>query len=223
MQDILTKYKRPELEVQLRYCNVTTLPEYEVFKHGGPKEVYFRLLMPALIPEHQALYMDGDTMVNQDLSPLLDTELTPNQWLLGVRQMVCMADYAGILAKEGKPREYISSGICLVNLDWARSINYIDKAVELYRSSLYYISSLVNYLGYDGIVYIPVKYHVGKELINPEWRRRVTAFYPIEEVNEAIECPAIIHYSGEFKPDSGKTNYYIDVWKGYRNKIFGLN
>ena len=78
----------------------------------------------------------------------------------------------------------------------------------------------MNYLGFEGMVYIPVKYHVGKELINPDWKHRVTAYYPEDEVNKAIECPTIIHYSGEYKPNTDKTNYHTDVWWGYWRQIF---
>ena len=100
---------------------------------------------------------------------------------MGVQQLSSMLEYYNVLNKEKKLFKYISSGVCLINLDQARKHDYVHQAVLLMNIKFHHISSFVNYLGYDGIGYIPVKYHVGRGIFTHDIKR-MPNMYPDNEI-----------------------------------------
>ena len=135
--------------------------------------------------------------------------------------MVSMAEYFDAIKLDGKEFQYISSGVCMVNLDQARKHDYVNQAILL-NNRFWHISSFVNYLGYDGLGYLPVKYHIGKEIFRHQVDR-IPYMYPDEEIEDAYNHPAIIHWTSAFCPDGDNPIYHVEEWKKYQKEIFSDN
>lgn len=218
------------IEVHFSFCDVRIVPEYkeflnstQIFYHNLTlyKEHYFRLLIPNVITASQALCLDGDTLFRDDISDLLETPLSSDLLMKGVKQLIPAPDYRSLLQKERKEYQYIGIGVYLINVNMARKMNYVSKAIELYHTSLPYISSIVNYLGYGKIGYLPLRYHIGKEILDADYKeQRVVPIFSNKEIEDALHSPAIIHYSGKLKPLSGNTDYCVNIWKSYWRQIF---
>ena len=82
------------------------------------KETYFRYMIAEVLPNiDNVLYLDGDTIVNGDISELFDTDLT-NYYCAGVSDIyIESVGYKKTLGIDGL---YINAGVILFNLDEMR-------------------------------------------------------------------------------------------------------
>lgn len=87
-----------------------------------PKEMYYRLLAPRLLPEHlgRILYLDPDMLVINPLRPLWETDLKGN--------LFAAASHTGVTGitndvnriRLGTESDYFNSGVLLMDLDGCR-------------------------------------------------------------------------------------------------------
>ena len=93
------------------------------------KETYFRYMIAEVLPNiDYVLYLDGDTIVNGDISELFDTDLT-NCYCAGVSDIyIESVGYKKMLGIDGL---YINAGVILFNLDEMRRTNIAEKLFKL--------------------------------------------------------------------------------------------
>lgn len=93
------------------------------------KEAYFRYMIAEVLPDiDRVLYLDGDTIVNADISELFDIDLT-NFYCAGVSDIyIESVDHKRILGLGGL---YINAGVILFNLDEMRKTNISEKLFKL--------------------------------------------------------------------------------------------
>ena len=93
------------------------------------KEMYFRYMIPEVLPNvDRVLYLDGDTIVNGDISELFDIDLT-NFYCAGVSDIyVEKIGHKKSLNIDGL---YINSGVTLFNLDEMRKTNIAENLFKL--------------------------------------------------------------------------------------------
>ena len=93
------------------------------------KETYFRYMIADVLPNiSRVLYLDGDTIVNGDISELFDTDLT-NYYCAGVSDIyIESVGYKKTLGLDGL---YINAGVILFNLDEMRRTNIAEKLFKL--------------------------------------------------------------------------------------------
>lgn len=93
------------------------------------KETYFRYMIAEVLPNiDRVLYLDGDTIVNGDISELFDTDLT-NCYCAGVSDIyIESVGYKKTLGIDGL---YINAGVILFNLDEMRRTNIAEKLFKL--------------------------------------------------------------------------------------------
>ena len=93
------------------------------------KETYFRYMIAEVLPNiDYVLYLDGDTIVNGDISELFDTDLT-NCYCAGVSDIyIESVGYKKTLGIDGL---YINAGVILFNLDEMRRTNIAEKLFKL--------------------------------------------------------------------------------------------
>ena len=87
-----------------------------------PKEMYYRLLAPHLLPSHvhRILYLDPDTLVINPLRPLWDTDLDGN--LFAAAAHTGKTELANSInqLRLGTDHNYFNSGVLLMDLDSGR-------------------------------------------------------------------------------------------------------
>lgn len=93
------------------------------------KETYFRYMIAEVLPNiDRVLYLDGDTIVNADISELFDTDLT-TYYCAGVSDIyIESVGYKKTLGIDGL---YINAGVILFNLDEMRKTDIAEKLFKL--------------------------------------------------------------------------------------------
>lgn len=97
--------------------------------------IFYRLFIPELFPQYdKAIYIDSDTIVNDDIAKLYNTELGNN--LFGactdssIQYVAEMVKYIkDVLALD--PKKYINSGMLVMNCKAFRDEHFIDHFMDL--------------------------------------------------------------------------------------------
>lgn len=153
--------------------------------------IFYRLFIPELFPQYdKAIYIDSDTIVNDDIAKLYDTDLGNN--LFGtctdssIQYVAKMIKYIkDVLALD--PKKYINSGMLVMNAKAFRDEHFIDHFMDLLEK--YHFDCIapdqdyLNEIGEDRILHL-----------NPRWDAMPN------ENTEPIANPGLIHYNLFFKP-----------------------
>ena len=93
------------------------------------KETYFRYMIAEVLPNiDRVLYLDGDTIVNGNISELFETDLT-NCYCAGVSDIYI--ESVGYKKTLGLSGLYINAGVILFNLDEMRKTDIAEKLFKL--------------------------------------------------------------------------------------------
>ncbi len=102
-----------------------------------PISVYYKLFVPDLLPDDipTALWLDGDTLVRSDVSPLWDrgTGGAPVAAVQDVRVPLVSSRFGVAFYRElglHRSAKYFNAGVMLMNLDRWRSDRVADRALE---------------------------------------------------------------------------------------------
>lgn len=163
-----------------------------------PPVVWYRIFMPRLLPDlDRVIYLDSDVLVVDSLLPLWQLDLADN-YFAAVTNAV--PDYFAHRAEElglPGPGSYFNAGVAVWNLAALRGTAFIDEVLDCWhqhRDELRWLEQdILNRL-----------YHQRRLPLHPRWNCQngiyygswgVQLFAP-NEVSEALETPAIIHFEG---------------------------
>ncbi len=127
-----------------------------------PVEVYFRLLLPDILPEEvdRILYLDADVIVNHPIRPFYETDFA-GKLIIGCRDLAlinltveqCLEKRSEKLRPLFEERRYINSGVLLFHMKELRKKYrfqyYLDLAEELNYQIFSPDQDLINYLHRD--------------------------------------------------------------------------
>lgn len=153
--------------------------------------IFYRLFIPELFTQYdKAIYIDSDTIVNDDIAKLYNVELGDN--LFGactdssIQFVPKMIKYIkDVLALN--PKKYINSGMLVMNAKAFRDKHFIDRFMELLEK--YHFDCIapdqdyLNEMGEGSILHL-----------DPRWDAMPN------ENTEPIKDPSLIHYNLFFKP-----------------------
>lgn len=172
-----------------------------------PIEVYFRLMLPFLLPKEvdRLLYLDTDIIVDNPLNGLYDMDMGDALMAAvpdnsdGKLSEVQMQIFGDILESE-PDFHYVNSGVILMNIAGIRKAyspdNFGKIANELKDLITAFDQDVINYMFHGRILYLPAeKYNLFARLYH-------NSGYTYERVKS--ENTVIIHYTGP-KPWSGKS------------------
>lgn len=160
--------------------------------------MWFRVFLPELLPDvARVLYLDCDTLVADDLRPLLDTNLG-DAWLGAVANVFepDMAQHPRQLGLTG-PQPYFNSGVLLMDLDAWRREACTRRILDLARDP------------HSGLVW-PDQDALNRvfaghwQKLHPRWNcQNSLYFFPqaadvfgAKPVAEAVSKPGILHFEG---------------------------
>lgn len=168
-------------------------------RHG--KATLLRLCLPHLLPQlDKILYLDGDIVVNGELSTLYDSNIS--SYYVAASKDSATAyniNYQTSMDIE-KSHFYFNAGILLLNLAALRKIDLV-KEMNLFTQKHYERISapdqdFLNYICQNKTLYIHPGYNMNyaleKDIIAKIWDKK--------EVKEAKRHPTIVHYIGPIKP-----------------------
>ncbi len=172
---------------------------------------YYRLFIENLFTEYdKILYLDCDIVVLGDISKLYFTDLEDNAIGGVVEQFILHSPIFSHYTKEAigiDSKNYINSGIMLMDLAKLRELQIEEKFVDLINSYNFDVidpdQAYINYLCQGKIKYLPVS-----------WNRT-----PLESVD--CENPNIIHYALGEKPWHNDKVYLAEhFWEYAKDSLF---
>ena len=97
---------------------------------------YYRFFIPSLFLQYnKAVYIDSDTILFGDIGELYDTELTDGDLVAGmVDPKIASVPEFGVYVKDGLGipiKEYVNSGVLVMNLKGLRRIKYLQTLIDL--------------------------------------------------------------------------------------------
>ena len=154
----------------------------------------YRLLIPLLIKEDRAIYLDCDTIVCQDIKELWDIDVD----LIGGCKDPQFNFRKRVTKTKGK---YINSGVLLFNLKNIRKImpDYVERVIKIQKEQELELidQDIINHLFDEKVTYLDLKWNVCANLCDDNGYTKSD----YKERDKARENPAIIHYMGSRKPD----------------------
>ena len=184
------------------------------------KEMYYRLLIPRLLPEEEerALYLDPDIIIRGDLRRLYDMDFQG-------KMMAAIPDYLGDSYYPerkknlglGEEYRYINSGVILFNNPLMRAEFDLDDMFGfLAREGGAYEfpdQDLINVYFKDRILYAPREFNFTTEYVSVgDFLRYV--FSPRYRRSEQV---TVAHYMGKCKP--WKPSYYYKYYGLYQSYL----
>lgn len=174
--------------------------------------IFYRLFIPDLFPQYdKAVYIDSDTVVNDDIAKLYETELGDN--LIGacvdssIQFVPEMLRYISeVLTLD--PKKYINSGMLVMNAKAFRDEKFVDKFFSLLgRYHFDCIAPDQDYL--NEICSGRIKYVDGRWDAMPN------------ENTEPLANPSLIHYNLFFKPWHFTGIQYEDYfWQDAKDTVY---
>ena len=199
--------------VNLQFLKVPDVSEITNFNTSFhfTKAIFLRLLLPdLLLKEDKILYLDCDVIVNKSLANLYDTNLEHYK-------------YAGVIDKNASitsnidptfKKNYVNSGVLLMNLKGLREDNSFKKMKELYdqyASTLTWVDQcLINIYAHQNLLILDEKYNLQISAEGFDKKKWV----------EISGNGAIFHFVGGTKPWHKRSRKHIsDFWWGYANLL----
>lgn len=189
-------------------------------------QTYYRLKLASLLPQHdKCIYLDGDIIVNEDLSDLYRNDIA-SHYIAGVHAPAYTypKDWVSKHKKEtGIPNfdNYINAGVLLLNLKKIRNDHLEEKMINLvacrYSSQ---DQDILNKVCYGKIKILPFKYNVMTKYIKKEKDKLIVSkldrnVFGSTEVDIGLDNPCIIHYADKNKPWFDANCPYFDLWNKY--------
>ena len=231
-QENKLKFKR--LEEKYERCKIYILElTNENLKNARtnryPVTAYYRLFLAELLPDvNRIIYLDGDTIIFNDLTEMINLEMNNNIILGFVDNSYEKAKDFGI-----KTYKYVTSGVLLINLKKMRKENISKKFLDFMDENKDKLDqedqTIINIVLHGRIDLLPPKYgmwnFMNRELLiahNCYGNKKLNIkAYDEDEIFKAWKLPAILHYV-RAKPWKKKTKYthreFHEKWWDYARK-----
>jgi lipopolysaccharide biosynthesis glycosyltransferase len=221
LKNLEKKYDRCEVNI-LEISN-EIIPNANVKRY--PFAAYYRLLLADLVPEfNRIIYLDGDTLIYDDLTEMLNLDMENNIMLGFVDNSYHLAEEFGIVTYK-----YIVSGVLLINLKKIRKENITQQFfdfIDKYHDKLSQEDqTVINIVLYGRIGFLPPKFGIwnfidkNAVLDHNSYKNRHLGIkaYKESEILKAWNLPSIIHFVRS-KPWKAKTKhthilFHEDWWK----------
>ncbi len=205
--DILNKMAVDKKNISIRVCDITYFVEkwnINILETGHRLSIaaYYRLFIPEIMKEyHKVLYLDGDTILLEDPKVIFSFDIRGGVYAGAVKDFNIIEDmslsfkkYVQNILRIKDVTHYFNSGVMLLNLDYIRkdfSLSYlIEQAAS--KGKKHHDQDVLNSLFYNKIYFLPPRYNV-------MWLNN-DLYNSVPGGKEAINHPAIIHFTGSGKP-----------------------
>ena len=181
---------------------------------------YYRLLAPILLPQNveKILYLDCDMIVDGNIEDLYNTDIE-NVAVATVLDEDYLNEAKYKRLEYLKSTHYFNAGMLLINLSYwrktdvmQRCLNYIKDKKEILT---FHDQDTLNYILRDEKKELHTKYNLQTGLL---YKNRKLEQHIIKEIDEAVNSPIIIHYTGLNKPWINDSNHpYANIFLYYKS------
>lgn len=189
---------------------------------------FYRLFIPLIFSDYKrAIYLDSDIVIEKNIDELFDITFENNE-LIGAKDDVAPVIYINPKCKHrlhqmkdilklDNPENYINAGICIFNLSKIDIISYVNKCMAALNITalLFNDQDILNTVFQNKIKFMHLKY-------NFEWHipnlcekdiQFFTGSYKTQYF-EALNSPAVIHFTSGYKPWNTPNMDFADYfWK----------
>ena len=177
---------------------------------------FYRLRISSLLEKYdKCIFLDGDTIVCEDLQSLYNIDLQDN-YLGGVPAYIYYKSEAAhrkrLELSDDQTFQYINAGVLLINLEKLREENKESQFIQLLDNN--YESQdqdILNMACYGNIQLIPSRYNMMTRYTNWNLDSFPTEAIPYEIISGRM-YPAIIHYASKVKPWNDYTSPHSNLW-----------
>lgn len=223
-----SKEKLNFLGVKYKNCNINLInmqKEYAEANHGNhiTTPAYYRLSLSEILPRlDKMIWLDGDTLIFDDLREMYDLELNDNYYL------ACLDDKQGSpLAEFGlSDDDYVCDGVMVINLKKLRKDNMVAKYksfIEEYNDKLIqHDQTVINAVCHGKIGVLPPRFgmfNYGKDVRKMyDYVDRLNSKnkYTYQEMDDALNNLAVLHCVWKPWKDAGAS--FVDTWWQYARK-----
>ena len=218
LEKLISEYNNIKLEILL----VNDAPLKSLKNGNWPIQIWYRILLPQLLPSSvkKVLYLDADTLVITDLQELFSLDMSG----------IAIAASMDIQSFDQKTfdrcgyeynKQYICSGILLMNLEYWRKNNLTHKILEWANQNNNRIQfpdqDAINYICRDSKIILPLRYGIlnayfySDNFYHGLWRA---------QLKDCIEKPVLIHYAGCYPWIKGFSKHIMyKEWFKYNEKL----
>ena len=213
-------------------CTITFINMVDMFTEQKtfPITKYYRLALHDKLPNiDKIIYLDGDTIIFQDLTDLINLDMK-GYYILGFLDNLFWA----LEMYKIKDAIVLNTGVLLMDLKALRDFNTTEKFREFmmkYNNSVIQEDqTIINVVLQKYINKLPPKYGIwGFDNIQLALEhnkvQRPKFKYNIETYKMAFELPAIVHFTGSKPFNNKNATYYLDWWNyakktKYYDKIY---
>jgi lipopolysaccharide biosynthesis glycosyltransferase/MoaA/NifB/PqqE/SkfB family radical SAM enzyme/glycosyltransferase involved in cell wall biosynthesis len=179
------------------------------------RATYARFDIINIFKEYAAvLYLDGDTIIQTDLSSLFLINLANN--------------YAGVVRdislvfNDGRHRDYFNAGVLLLNLKKLRAEQVYSRLRELaamHMNFRFNDQDILNIVFYKKVTFLSLTYNYIPQSMEKDTPplEEILSLYEIEssELTRIRQAPAIVHYAAPEKPWTHFPLSFTEVWVNY--------
>lgn len=182
---------------------------------------WLRIFLPEILSNiDKVLYLDADIIVNDNLSDLFDMDMTGKS----IAAVLDIQNYdinTFIRCGYPKEKEYICSGVLLMNLDYWRKYNITEKIIDWSRENNERIKfpdqDAINYICRDTKVLLPLKYGIIDAFFTSD---SFVDFGLSSQIKESFHNPAIIHYAGQSPWIIERAKHTLQTyWNNYNHQL----
>jgi lipopolysaccharide biosynthesis glycosyltransferase len=190
--------------VVFQNINIGLTERFQTYGHLAPS-TYYRLFVPEILDSNfsRFLYLDSDLVVLKSLKPLLSIDLQGR--VLAARPFFVVEEIAQVnkLLKRPLTMSYFNAGVCLIDRARWVSDKITEKAIDLLVNYPERISMAdqcaINYAIEGDAVPLGLEWNVTMQYWYPSSRATVPGLN-FEDLVEARNNPAIVHFNGPTKP-----------------------
>ena len=232
--------------ITFEYIDKSRFKNAPINKGGSWTEiVYYRILIADLLPQYdKVIYSDVDILFQKDMSEVYSMELAEYEFGAVAAELNTTDMLGHKYFKENKNKYVYWSGFLVMNTKLMRKNKFVDRCLETiatFNDRLKFFDLDTINITSNKIINIPFKYctlqsifYLDKLNDSPEYAY-ISNIYSDNELIEAKNNPAIIHYAGKpgkpWRMKKPYSNYaeYIDsvpkelkklTFRDFRKKLF---
>lgn len=228
LENLVNQFVTENKERLIKFIDFKNFKKYvENAVPWGSLSAYGRLFLETVEGIDKILYLDCDTIICESLNTLYSMNI--DKYALAAVQDNAGPNFREAVGLKWNDR-YINSGMCLINIQYWKKHNIMDKCLKFIDDFNGQVpcadQGTLNGVLKNKILIISPKYNVMTPMFDFSGSRmekffELNDYYDDTEIQEAIEHPVIIHYTGGFyvRPWYINGNHPMqEVYRYYMNK-----
>ena len=191
---------------------------------------YFRIYFPKIIPESKLLFVDGDTLCVDSLKDFYNLDITNYSCAVCHDEQNANDKHFRRL-KYPKENGYFCAGVMLINLDWWRKYDVMQKCLEYIQNEpeacLWHDQDALNHVLNGTVLWADFRYNFTQGFYFDKNDMCIDSHF-YSEIDNARKNPCTLHFSSAYKPWHKECNHplkkhYRDFYKEYTGKNLKLS